>query len=109
MRGAVFVSNERTSDHDEAYLNSAKRRLKIKLLLYLPPFGRNFGGKFRPPKLGTSLWLMLVGNWYWRWLGVESKMVSITSFNKVITVMVIKPLDDRTHCARSAFTGLCFW
>ena len=24
--------------------------------------------------------------------------------NKVITTTVIRPLDDRTHCARSAFT-----
>ena len=29
--------------------------------------------------------------------------------NKVITTMVIRPLDDRTYCARSAFTHLGFW
>ena len=28
------------------------------------------------------------------------------SVNKVITTMVIRPLDDRTYCVRSAFTHL---
>ena len=28
------------------------------------------------------------------------------SVDKIITVMVIRPLDDRTYCARSAFTHL---
>ena len=30
----------------------------------------------------------------------------IAAFDKVITTMVIRPLDDRTYCARSAFIRL---
>ena len=30
----------------------------------------------------------------------------VSKANKVITIMVIKPLDDCTYCARSAFTQL---
>ena len=32
-----------------------------------------------------------------------------TVINEVITTMVIRPLDDRTYCARSAFTHLRLW
>ena len=32
-----------------------------------------------------------------------------TDAYKVITTMVIGPLDDRTYCARSAFTHLVLW
>ena len=31
---------------------------------------------------------------------------ALTSINKVITTTVTRPLDDRTYCARSAFTHL---
>ena len=42
--------------------------------------------------------------------GVNSMLKYKTKkINKVITTMVIRPLDDRTYCVQSAFTHLGLW
>ena len=69
---------------------------------------------------------MATPNWKYEYLGVHthkkqnssscSTTCRVMPFNiaksntdKVITTMVIRPHDDRTYCARSAFTHLGLW